>query len=325
MLKKILIGIVLFIVIILVGFLLVVKIDASKSKNNLENFKNNIQEIEEKEVSYVIVEINPKAILEVVNGKVVSKGCMNNDCLTIFKEIDILNNDIKSALEKMYNTAKEKGINVENGVKVSSSNKKVEDYIKDISYVEYKNITLEEEKEEIKKVLDNNEIKEETKKDNYKEQLLKTYQNDYDHGKLYECKMIDNEVACFITEDFDKELSKDLETEFDLYGMHKTAESFERLLKKFNIKYNYKKTYTFNNVTEIYINNEVYRIGSNMISVSVTIGIDTEATEKRNEYKNTAICIAKGDKTYILPITKINLLTLEYNDSDLIEFDWYNG
>lgn len=294
------------------------------SKKNLEEFKESIQELQKEEVSYMIVEINPKAILEIVDGKVISKGCLNSDCLNIFQDIDFIGKDIKSVIELMYNKAKEKGIDVKDGVKVSSTNEKIKEYVKEIEYVDYKTIDSKEEKQQLEQVIDNDKIKNEEKKEDYQEKLLKEYKNDSDHGELYTCSLINNEVACYITEEFDSELSKDLDSNYNLYDFYQTSQKLERVLNKFDIKYDYKKTYNINNVTEIYMNNEPYLIGSNYTSASTTIGIGIEAETKVNEYKNTAISVIKNDETYLLPITKLDLITLKYNESDLIQFDLPN-
>lgn len=322
--KKIILIIILVLFIILgVSYFGLSYFNKNNKKKAIE-FKENIQELQKEEVSYMIVEINPKAILEVVNGKVVSKGCLNHDCINIFKDIDITDKDIKSALELMYNTAKEKGIDVKDGVKVSSKSEKIEEYVKEIEYVVYKNIDEEEEKKELEQVIDNETIKNEEKKESYSEKLLNEYKNDSDHGKLYTCSLVNDEVACYVTEDFDIELSKDLDSNYNLYALYQTSQKLERMLNKFDIKYDYKKTYNINNVTQIYINNEPHSIGSNYVSATTTIGIGIETETKVNEYKNTAIQVIKNDETYLLPITKLNLINLEYNDSDLIQIDLPN-
>lgn len=319
--KKILLIVVLVILAAFGIIYFVMSYKNTLNKKKTEEFIDNIQEIEKEEVTYVIVEINPKAILEVVNGKVISKGCLNNDCLKIFNDIEFENKEIKDVLESMYHTAKEKGIDVKNGVKVSSTNEKIETFVKDVEYVVYKKIDEIEEKKNVEQVLDNQAIKNEEKKESYQEKLLKEYQNDSDHGKLYTCDLINAEVACYVTEDFDIELSKDLDSNYDLYGLYQTSQKLERLLNKFGIQYDYKKTYNINNVTEIYISGEPYSIGSNYTSATTSIGIGIEPETKINEYKNTAIQVNKNDETYLLPITKLNLINLKYNESDLIQID----
>lgn len=162
--KKIFRKIFLGIIVVVLLYLLFNFVTNLIEDDKVNKLKDNLEEIKEKEINYVIVEINPKAILEVVNDKVVSKGCLNEDCKTIFNNIDI-NKTLKETIEAMYNVAKEKGIDVSNGVKVSSSNTKIENKVKELEYVEYTNITTSDEKGYLEQVLDNEELKNETSKE----------------------------------------------------------------------------------------------------------------------------------------------------------------
>ncbi len=58
----------------------------------------------------------------------------------------------------LYNRAKEKGIDVTNGVKAYSTNTNIQEKIENIEYSTYQNISKEEEKELIAEVIDDSSI-----------------------------------------------------------------------------------------------------------------------------------------------------------------------
>jgi hypothetical protein len=233
--RKILLGIALII------FLVWIYYFSGKLINNYRNnkLKKNLEKIQQEEISYAIVEINPKVLLEIKNKKVVSKGCLNEDCEEIYKDIDITSKSVEEAVELLYNTAKQKGVDVSNGVKVSSTKEEIEEETKTLEYVAYTQITSEEEQEYLSLVLDNEQIQEDTK--DYNQKLLETYQKDSDYGRLYTCEIKNEKVACYIIEEAVILPHYDTAEEYLLHmtELLKIKEKRDHVLDKFGIPYVY--------------------------------------------------------------------------------------
>jgi hypothetical protein len=238
--RKILLGIVLII------FLVWIYYFSGKLIYNYRNNKlrKNLEKIQQEEISYVIVEINPKVLLEIKNKKVVSKGCLNEDCEEIYKDIDITSKSVEEAIELLYNTAEQKGVDVSKGVKVSSTKEEIEEETKALEYVAYTKITSEEEQEYLSLVLDNEQIKEDTK--DYNQKLLETYQKDSDYGRLYTCEIKNEKVACYIVEEAVTFPIYKSEGEYLLHmtELLKVKEKRDHVLDKFGIPYVYEDSAT---------------------------------------------------------------------------------
>jgi len=291
-----------------------------------DRLKNKIQDIQE-EITYVVIEINPKMILEFKDEKVTKIGCLNKDCQTIFNNINIDDKSIKEAVEILYEQAKNSGIDVSKGVKVSSTNEVVQDEIKELDYTVYVEINKEEEKKYLDSVLDNNEIKEQTSKEEINNKLLETYKNDPDYGKYYTCNIEGSELACYITTEFEEILSSFgtyEETWNEIYASINNVRKFESILDKFNVKYNSGgfEGLDINLVETIYARGVEYNLTGEISYGHSVVSTDGPASSVQSSYNRIGITIYNDETeiiyTITLPLSKFNLVTSDYKDSDLV-------
>ena len=296
------------------------------SKEQTHKFIEEYNELVEKEqASYVIIEINPKAILEVINNKVVNLGCLNEDCENIFN-IDVVNKGLNETIEILYQTAKEKGVDVSNGVKVSSVNKEIEKEVSILEYTNYQTINLEEEKEWLSKVRDNKDILNHTAKYYYNNKLLEFYQNDSDYGDVYTCNIVKEEISCYITLKFERELPNDV-TLAKQISYNEKHQKLMDTLDKFNIEYKNKiedvegiDLFKINNIEKIKINNKWYSVGGSYH--------EKDSFYKGNNNIVLNSVLESGSYGYsftTLPLSKLDLISLSYNESDLVILKNYHS
>lgn len=278
-----------------------------------DKLKNEIEKVSEDKVTYVIIEINPKIILELKNNRVVKTGCLNDDCKKIYTDIDVKNKDLKSTIDLLYNTAKESNIDTSKGVSISSTDPIIEKETKELEYVNYKKINQEEEQNYISQVLDNNEIKNQVSKENYHQEILKTYQTDPNYGYLYTCNIKNSELECYITESFADRILTEL-TLTNIYFFIGQNKQLMSIFDKFNISYKTTgiegKDFTNVSVSEIY--NE-----------HVNYPIISKSCYNNNCYDKYHIILYDKEDSLdlvmkILPISKINLVNLKYDAKDAI-------
>lgn len=318
--RKIFLGIILL-VLIVVLFLFINNLITNYKTNKL---KDNINKTNE-EISYVIVEINPKIVLEIINGKVSNTGCLNDDCKTIFNNINVNNKSLKDTIEILYNEAKENNIDVTNGVQVSSSSN-VREEIKDLTYVKVEIITSEEENKILSEVIDNNEIKNKLSKNEVSNNLLELYKKDKDYNKLYTCNIINNELKCYITEEFETVLTYEGETLKEIYEDFRNYQKLENLFDKFNIKYDKGKVegIDLKLINNVYVNNTKYYLFTGTTYTSTTVSMTGPLTEPiTSSYNKAGIVLKKnGDfepfRYEILPFSKFDLVSKSYNEEDVV-------
>ena len=232
--RKLLLGILLIILLLFIksfinGFITDLKIN---------KFRDNISNMEKEKISYVFIEINPSLVLTVKDNKVSDVACLNDDCIEIYKDIDVKGKSINEGIENLYNLSKEKGYDVSNGVKVKTTDKidiKNKDYIS----VEYIDNTTKNEL--LSNVKNNKEIKN-VNNDNYYINLWKELKKDEDYGKVYECNMNNEELECYIKKDFvittydDSEKTEDMTIIAREWAkLQVQLEKIAKVLKKFNI------------------------------------------------------------------------------------------
>lgn len=329
--SKILSKIFLIILTLLVMILSYYFLSNSLMRHNNNKLQDEIKKVTS-EITYVIIEINPKIILELKDGKVINTGCLNEDCLSVFDDIDLKDSSLKEATEKLYNKAKEKNVDVSNGVSVSSSNQKVEKEVNKLDYVKYKKIDKKEEKEEIKNVIDNKEIKEEKNKNEVSNDILAIYKKDKDYGILYECKVVNSEPVCYITRAFAERLSYEGDTLEEFINSLNEMRNLENILDKFEFDYERGGVEGLNQtiVNRIAVSGTSYPIfygfslSSNVVSASPDE--NNESLEKYSEYTDFGITIydsnwyldAEQFKVIVLPIEKVELISRTYEEKDLV-------
>lgn len=308
--KKIIRKIILFVILLFLciyGFFFI--------KNTLSSYKdkkvtNQIEEIKKDKISYVVVSINPKIIIELKNDKVTNTGCLNEDCINLFNKINITNQNLKSAIENLYEVAKNSGVDVSNGVLVSSKDD-IQKELENLNYVEYNKIDNKEETIYIKQIIGNSKIKE--SKQDYNKKLLETYQKDNDYGKYYTC-VINDELECYLTDEFAEKFSYLLsfnssEEETLKTIIFKTLEFdpiLQRILDKFNVKYKKETFFGIKGITEIKINNNYYTLMTSVSTELSSVGASFEIRDA--EYG-----------VIVLKLQNFNLCNSSYKEEDLIE------
>ena len=155
-LKKILLIILLIIVVPIIVFFGYRFISTKISKSNSEKFNNTLNELAKERIDYVFIEINPSLVLTVKDNKVEDISCLNDDCMTIYNELNVKGKNINESIDTIYNKSKEKGFDVSNGVKIKTSNN-VNIEVKDHIIIEH--IDSIKEQELLKEVKNNEDIK----------------------------------------------------------------------------------------------------------------------------------------------------------------------
>lgn len=193
--RKILLGILILVLLFFSCRFISNKIEDIKARK----FYNNINKLAKNRTDYVFVEINPSFVLTIKDNKVNDVACLNDDCISIYNDIDIKGKNINDSIDTLYNISEEKGFDISKGVKVKVSNNiNIEN--KDYITIEYIDIT--KEKELLREVINNEEIKN-VSNDNYYTNLWNELKKDDDYGKVYSCNINNNkELECYIKKDF---------------------------------------------------------------------------------------------------------------------------
>lgn len=301
---KIVLAIVILLVLSLVSFYFVNNII---SKKQVENLRKNIEEISTYKTSYVIIEINPKILIEFTGDKVTNKTCLNDDCENIFGDLDLNNIGLKETITTLYETAKTKGIDTSNGVKLSTTDSNLQKIVDEFNYVTYNIITNEEENSVLNELKNTEEIN--RKKNEYNKKLIDVYKEDSDYGKYYTCIEEKNSIKCYITSNFEDELSEVFNIT-NLNTIINNVINLNRILDKFNVQYHYNNSYGVKDIYEISANGKYLWYGYDL-SYS---GSDSNGNYQNVHYNFPYLKIE--DK--LLPLTKFNLIDSTYNTDDLI-------
>lgn len=337
--KRIITKCLLLLLMVVIVILLYFNISTLIMKHNNDKLQKNIKDVST-ELSYVIIEINPKAILEIKDGKVSNMGCLNEDCLTVFKDTNLKNNTLKEAVEKLYTKAKEKNIDVSNGVSISS-NKEIAEEVKKLDYILYKQVDKQQIKDEIKNVIDNKEIKEEKNKNEISNDILAVYKKDKDYGDLYECSIVVSEPVCYITEAFAKRLTTKNETIEEFMNTLNEMRKLENILDKFEFDYEQGGIEGLSQmiVNRIVANSTSYPLFSGFTYATNTISATANDTQDNDnstfsEYYRFGLTIYDSSweeelssdfKIIVLPIEKIELISKTYKEADKIIITAENG
>lgn len=290
------------------------------SKKQTQEFITEYKALEKSsKVSYVIVEINPKLILTVADNKIIDTQCLNDDCKERLK-VDVLDKNINTAIETLYDEAKKQGFDVSKGVLVSSTDSEISNTLEKGDYVSYKNIDEKEEKAILEQL-----NKEENFKNNgveeYNSKLFQLYKKDIDYNYVYTCND-EGELTCYITEKFVAELP----TEISLLNRFYYNLKFQLLmntLEKFNVEYESMITdvegldyFKANAVTGIKFNNIMHQLG-----VSYYTGNDSDSNFSNVNNIVLEATLENGTDGYVyktLPLSKFELVSKTYNESDTV-------
>jgi len=304
--------------------------------NSIENLiskkvMNDVEKIKNKEEIIVIVDINPSIALKIKNGTVIESKCLDKDCNDLLEKMnynynDNLNNQkLSKVLNEFYEGAKSYGYDTSNGITVSSSSS-MQVLLNDVKDVTYKRITLDEEN---KTLNDANIIFKESEmtKEQYNDELLKKLKSDPDYGELFTCDIYDAEVKCYMV-DFMSEIMKEFGKQSllsKIAELESTIFKFRSLLKKFDVNYELNSDQTMKSIT----------LGNGM-KWSYSDSCATEVNNMNNEVIASFYitnCLSYGketigpnyeileSKSYLLPFTKIELLTKTYDKKDIIFID----
>lgn len=243
----------LFIIILLIIGIYFIKNKMTEFNNRKIN--NAINELSKDKINYVFIEINPSFVLTIKDNKVDDIACLNDDCMSLYDDIDITNKNINDSFKYLYRLVQNKDFDVSNGVKVKITNNDLEIETKDYITVEY--IDEETKNELLSNVKNNEKIKDNSNYDYYTN-LWNELKKDRDYDNVYSCSMNDDELECYFIMDALKSNIVDEESfvvnyikwldgtgqkiasTFDKFGIrHHNTETYIN-----NIKYNYQPLFT---------------------------------------------------------------------------------
>lgn len=326
---KVLCIIIVLVVLIIGSLALISKIKINNNKKQTTQFIQEYNQlVEEEKVSYVMVEINPKAMLEVVNNKITNMQCLNSDCENILT-VDIKGKTLVDAIELLYETSKDNGIDVSKGVSVSSTNSKIEEKVKELKYVNYKTITEKEEKEYFEKnnIKDNNSTN--NTQENFNNKLFELYKKDPDYNEVYTCSMEENNLQCYITEEFERNLPTQISIT-NMFYYNEIHQKLMNVLDKFNIEYENwlddvegDSTIKTNEVKAIKLPDTMHQVGVSYYkgdnfesNFDFSFNIVIDSTLEVGDY---------GWSYKTLPLSKLELTSSTYSESDIVILKNYHS
>lgn len=331
--RKILIIIITIILIAICSIFIYFKIQ----DYNTKKFISKIDKTKQEEIINLIVDINPSILLKVKNNTVIDSKCLNKDCEELLNKMNynyddnINNQNVDKIINTIYNESKNYGYDTSNGINITSSSSSAEILVNDIKEASFKKISFEEESS----ILENNgyNIREEQlSKEEYNNKILSELRTDTDYESAYYCDIFNGEVKCYL-KDFIGDAWKEFGNEnivFDLVNLEISVEKFKRVLDKFEIEYDLESALSIsklklkNGKTYYFQPNHSYPLnnGNNEFTdyyFGSTIYYDVKVEGNANEYGHIPIL---EDKSYIIPITKLDLLNHSFNEEDIIIIDY---
>jgi len=192
----VILGIILFVI---GSYLIYYYVSLSIIEKNSNNMEEIFTELKENDISYVFVDINPSFVLKMKNNLVTSVKCRNRECDLVKTLLDdIYEKNIVEAVNMIYEETTNLGFDTSNGITVRSSDTFTQS-LTSYSYIYVETIEKDEETKllsEVEEELD--EVKEVLF---YNEELLKKLENDDDYGKIYTCKLVNDNIECYINSD----------------------------------------------------------------------------------------------------------------------------
>jgi len=231
--KKILLITLSFIVFIIFIIMCYSLIRRTIIKKNDSKINKSITEAMSIKEDYVFVEINPKLVLIVNNGKIQSVHCMNHDCMNFYDDIKVKHLGVMDGINEIYLLAQKKGFDTTHGVKIKSTT-----YIPvndNFNYIEVEYIKEKTKDKLIKEVINNKP--DNTSNNNYYNDLWDKLKEDDDYDKYYTCDMENNELTChFIMNAIESKFDLESIDVLDIDSLFSNKNIVLRILKKFNFK-----------------------------------------------------------------------------------------
>ena len=278
---------------------------------NTKKFSGIINEVSKERTDYVFVEINPSFVFTVRDNKVSDVACLNDDCISIYNDIDVKGKNLNDSIDNIYNTSKEKGFDTSNGVKVKTSDNVS---IKSKDYITIEYIDATKEKELLNEVKNNEEIKN-VSNDDYYSKLWEELKKDPNYDDVYTCNMNDSkELECYIILETginkDSDYNMDTPEKYNLIQkiFTNSTNKIFNTLKKFNFDvrdYNvYINGIEFGYVPLFTLNNVPYK---NVLTAQKIDVLDNGVCDYGYAQYENGICQVE-DGVYIVPLEKVNLV-----------------
>lgn len=288
---------------------------------NTKKFSGIINEVSKERTDYVFVEINPSFVLTVRDNKVSDVACLNDDCISIYNDIDVKGKNLNDSIDNIYNTSKEKGFDTSNGVKVKTSDNVS---IKSKDYITIEYIDATKEKELLNEVKNNEEIKN-VSNDDYYSKLWSELKKDKDYGNVYTCNMNNKELECYIT----LETGINNDSDYDRIDrlqdtLSGSYTSIMNTLKKFNYNVDGSKV-IINGIkfgyVPLFTNNVEGKITKykNVLVAEIIDKLDNKICERGYaDYRDGKCEVMDG--TYIIALDKLNLVRSNILSDNIIEW-----
>lgn len=233
--RRIILKILLSLLVIIGLYFLTISIRSAVMKANDKKINNAISELENERIDYVFIDINPSFALLFQGNKVANVACLNEDCMKIYNDINIIGKSMNDSIEHLYHLAEENGFDTSKGVRVrTTSNIKVENLV----YVSIEYIDQQTQEALLSTVKNNEQIKE-NNNDNYYASLWEELKKDKDYGKLYDCNMNGKELECYFKNSAFPKINEDdinpANFIFIVNQIVQNQEAVTRVLNKFNI------------------------------------------------------------------------------------------
>lgn len=290
-------------------------------EKNAEKYSEIVSELNKDKISYVFVEINPHLVLTIKDNKVDDIACLNDDCLSIYNNLDVKGKDLDTSIDVIYNAAEEKGFDTSNGIKLSSTDT--------ISIKNKDNITIEyidtnKEKELLNDVKNNETIKQVNNEDYYTK-LWSELKKDKDYGNVYTCNMNNKELECYIT----LETGINNDSDYDRIDrlqdtLSGSYTSIMNTLKKFNYNVDGSKV-IINGIkfgyVPLFTNNVEGKITKykNVLVAEIIDKLDNKICERGYaDYRDGKCEVMDG--TYIIALDKLNLVRSNILSDNIIEW-----
>lgn len=306
--KKILLIVLLVILVPIIVFFSYRFISTKINKSKAAKFNNTLNELAKERIDYVFIEINPSFVLTIKDSMVNDVACLNNDCMTIYDELNVRGKNINESIDTIYNKSKEKGFDVSNGVKVKISNN-VNIEVKEHITIEH--IDSDKEQELLKEVKNNEEIKN-VNNDDYYANLWEELKKDKDYDNLYTCKMVDKELKCYFSEKF-------LTASNENNGNGLKPSDLSRVLDKFGIRYeSWNWGIDFGDSPYgLYINGQFYyMVNDDLVYYGNIPECEQHKSDMPTAYITCAMVYPNPKMTIQYSKDKLNLLTSQFDNEE---------
>ncbi len=239
---KVLLVVIVFLLLLIGVYFIKMNIEQARSKKMADE----VREIQKNKTDYVFIDINPSFVLTIKEDKVTNVACLNEDCISIYNDIDVKGKSINDSINSLYTLSKDKGFDTSNGVSVRTTKYFTTDNKEQVR-VEIINETT---KDELLTNLKNNEDIKNNGNDDYYATLWDKLKKDSDYGKIYTCSMNNKELECYFIIEAVTLPSDNIPVIIDRSN---------KIVNTFN-KFNIKNTYNISEDAVVYINDIGYEL-----------------------------------------------------------------